>query len=175
MPGNEQQEETFDEFLSLLNVSTLSKARQLPSSALIKANMQQVGASAYGFFTYGPVVDGLFAPAIPGKLLLQGSFDGNLKLMLGHNADEGLSFTSPFVSNETAYDTYISSSFPDVSSSVAHFIENELYPPPSSSTPYKDDIGRASMTISESSFVCNTLYLDRVCDPQREAPNKALN
>lgn len=163
MPGNLQQEETFDAFLSLLNVSTLQEARQLPSSALIKANIQQVAASSYGFFTYGPVVDGLFAPGIPGKLLLQGSFDHELKLMLGHNADEGLVFTSPFVSNDSAYDAYIRSSFPDISPSVAKYIENELYPPPANSTLYKDDIGRTSLSISEASFVCNTLYLDRVC------------
>ncbi|KAL8708032.1 MAG: hypothetical protein Q9220_007028 [cf. Caloplaca sp. 1 TL-2023] len=161
MPGNFQQEQTFDGFLALLNVSTLAEARQLPSSALIKANAQQVGASSYGSFTYGPVVDGLFAPGIPGKLLLQGSFDHNLRLMLGHNADEGLVFTSPFVSNDTVYNAYVSSNFPDISPSAASYVENVLYPPPSAGTPYKDNIGRASTTVSESTFVCNTLYLDR--------------
>ncbi|KAL8702647.1 MAG: hypothetical protein Q9201_004172 [Fulgogasparrea decipioides] len=161
IPSNYQQEETFDAFLALLNVSTLQEARQLPSSALMKANAQQVGTSPYSFFTYGPVVDGLFAPAIPGKLLLQGSFDRGLKLMLGYNADEGLGFTSPFVTNDTAYNEYVTSAFPGISPGVANYVENELYPPASDSTPYKDEIGRASMTISESSFVCNTLYLDR--------------
>ncbi|KAL8951891.1 MAG: hypothetical protein Q9222_002166 [Ikaeria aurantiellina] len=160
MPGNFQQEQTFDGFLSLLNVSTLAEARELPSSALITANAQQVGASPYGLFTYGPVVDGLFAPGIPGKLLLQGSFDHNLRLMLGHNADEGLVFTSPLFPNDTAYNALVSSDFPDISPSVADYVQDVLYPPPSASTPYKDNIGRASMTISESTFVCNTLYLD---------------
>ena len=163
MPGNFQQEQTFDDFLSLLNVNTVQEARQLSSSALIKANIQQVGASPYGDFTYGPVVDGLFAPGIPGKLLLQGSFDHDLKLILGHNADEGLDFTSPFVSNDTAYDAFIKASFPDVSTSVASYIEEELYPPPPNSTLYRDETGRTSLSISESTFVCNTLYLDRVC------------
>lgn len=122
-----------------------------------------MGASAYGLFTYGPVVDGLFAPGIPGKLLLQGSFDHDLKLMLGHNADEGLVFTSPFLSNDTAYDSYLESIFPGISPSAASYIDEELYPVPANSTLYKGDIGRASLTISESTFVCNTLYLDRVC------------
>lgn len=108
------------------------------------------------------MVDGLFAPGIPGKLLLQGSFDHSLTLMLGHNADEGLLFTSPFVSNDTAYDAYIRSAFPDVSPSVADYIENELYPSPANSTLYKDDIGRTALSISESTFACNTLYIDRV-------------
>ena len=161
-PGNEQQEITFERFLSLLNVSTLQEARELPSSALIMANSEQVGRSEYGQFTYGPVVDGLFAPAIPGKLLLQGSFDRSLNLMLGFNADEGLSFTSPFVTNDSAYSEYLLTSFPDISDAVASYVENELYPPPSNSTPYRDEIRRASMTVTESTFICNTLYLDRV-------------
>lgn len=163
IPGNFQQEQAFNGFLSLLNVSTLQEARQLPSSTLVQANIQQVGASAYGLFTYGPVVDGLFAPGIPGKLLLQGSFDHNLKLMLGYNANEGLVFTSPFLPNDTSYDAYVESSFPSISPSVASYVQNELYPAPSDKTPYEDNIGRSSVTIAESTFVCNTIYLDRVC------------
>ncbi|KAI4252900.1 MAG: hypothetical protein L6R42_007786, partial [Xanthoria sp. 1 TBL-2021] len=161
IPGNFQQEQAFNGFLSLLNVSSLQEARQLPSSTLVQANIQQVGASAYGLFTYGPVVDGLFAPGIPGKLLLQGSFDHNLKLMLGYNANEGLVFTSPFLPNDTSYDAYVESSFPSISPSVASYVQNELYPAPSDKTPYEDNIGRSSVTIAESTFVCNTIYLDR--------------
>ncbi|KAL8713078.1 MAG: hypothetical protein Q9225_006847, partial [Loekoesia sp. 1 TL-2023] len=169
IPGNFQQEEIFDGFLALLNVSTLQEARQMPSSALIEANIQQVAASSYGLSTYGPVVDGLFAPGIVGKLLLQGSFDHNLKLMLGHNADEGLSFTSPFVSNDTAYRNYIKSALPDVSPEIASYIADELYPAPSNRTLYKDGIGRASLSISEYTFTCNTLYLDRAFGNQTYA------
>ncbi|KAL8674755.1 MAG: hypothetical protein Q9168_000839 [Polycauliona sp. 1 TL-2023] len=161
IPSNNQQEETFNGFLSLLNVTTVQEARQLPSGSLVEANIQQVGASAYGLFTYGPVVDGLFAPAIPGKLLLQGSFDRNLKLMLGYNADEGLVFTSPFLPNDTSYDSYVETSFPSISPNVANYVENELYPAPSDNTTYEDDIGRSSETIAESTFVCNTVYLER--------------
>ncbi|KAL8994183.1 MAG: hypothetical protein Q9169_005786 [Polycauliona sp. 2 TL-2023] len=163
IPSNQQQEEAFNDFLSLLNVSTLQQARQLPPSSLVQANTQQVGASAYGLFTYGPVVDGLFAPAIPGKLLLQGSFDPDLKLMLGYNANEGLLFTSPFLPNDTAYNDYVETSFPSISPSVASYVQDELYPPPSDNTTYEDNIGRSSVTIAESTFVCNTIYLERVC------------
>ncbi|KAI4268983.1 MAG: hypothetical protein L6R38_007644 [Xanthoria sp. 2 TBL-2021] len=161
IPGNFQQEEAFNGFLLLLNVSTLQEARQLPSSALVQANIRQVGASAYGLNTYGPVIDGLFAPGIPGKLLLQGSFDHNLKLMLGYNANEGLVFTSPFLPNDTSYDDYFESSFPSISPRVASYVQNVLYPAPSDNTPYEDNIGRASVTIAESTFVCNTIYLER--------------
>jgi carboxylesterase type B len=86
--SNQQQEQIFEDFLSLLNVKTIEEARQKPFSALLKANAQQVGASAYGQFTYGPTVDGKFVPALPGELLLHGQYPKDLKIMVGHNADE---------------------------------------------------------------------------------------
>jgi carboxylesterase type B len=86
--SNQQQEQTFQDFLSLLNVKTIEEARQLPFSKLLQANAQQIGASPYGQFTYGPTVDGDIAPALPGELLLHGQYAKGLKIMVGHNADE---------------------------------------------------------------------------------------
>ena len=86
--SNQQQEQTFQNFLSLLNVKTIEEARQKSYSALLLANAQQVGASQYGQFTYGPTVDGKFVPALPGELLLHGQYPKDLKIMVGHNADE---------------------------------------------------------------------------------------
>jgi carboxylesterase type B len=86
--SNQQQEQILDGFLGLLNVSTIEEARQLPFAALQTANVKQVGASPYGGFTYGPVVDGDFVPALPGVLLLHGQYDKSLRVMVGHNAQE---------------------------------------------------------------------------------------
>ena len=94
--SDQQQEQTFQDFLSLLNVKTIEEARQLPFSKLLQANAQQVGASSYGTFTYGPTVDSKFVPALPGELLLHGQYDKSLKVMVGHNADE-VSNTSSLV------------------------------------------------------------------------------
>lgn len=162
IPGDFQQEQTFQTFLGLLNVSNIQEARQLPSQALITANLIQVGEATYGTFVYGPVVDGSFVPALPGKLLLQGSFNKNVKVMVGHNADEGLLFTPPFVTNDTAYAAFLRTSLPDINPTVVSYIENVLYPPVFDGTyGYKDDFGRAVATVSESIFTCNTNYLDR--------------
>ena len=154
--SNIQAEQIFDTFLSLLNVSTIDEARQLPSSALITANIIQVANSSYGDFTYGPVVDGVFAPATPGKLLLQGSYDHDLTLMLGHNADEGLLFTSPAITNDTAFDEYILQQFPTISPSAISYVENVLYPPKMpgtlGTTGYSDETGRVVLALSESTF-----------------------
>lgn len=104
----------------------------------------------------GPVVDGLFAPAIPGKLLLQGSYDHDLTLMLGHNADEGLEFTNPGVTNDTTLNEYVLQAFPTIQSSVASYIENVLYPPVMPGTlgltGYSDETGRVDLIVSESTF-----------------------
>jgi len=86
--SNQQQEQTLNTYLSLLNVSTIEQARQLPFSALQTANAIQVAQSPYGQFSYGPTVDGDFVPELPGLLLLHGQFDRNVKVMVGHNADE---------------------------------------------------------------------------------------
>ena len=154
MPSSHQQEKVFDSFLALLNVSSLQEARKLPSSALITANLMQVGLqSDYGFFTYGPVVDGAFTPALPGKLLLQGSFDKSLNVMVGHNADEGLLFSNPAITNDSAFAGDLLVAFPDINPSVQTYIEEVLYPAIyDGSYGYKDEIGRIDLVISESTF-----------------------
>lgn len=47
----------------------------------------------YGSFSYGPVVDGVFAPKLPGMLLKEGSFAKDVSVMAGHNTNEGPLFT----------------------------------------------------------------------------------
>ena len=86
--SNAQEETIFNDYLGLLNVTTLEQARQLPYSALQTANIIQVGLASYGQFVYGPSVDGDFVPQLPGLLLLHGQYDKSLRVMVGHNADE---------------------------------------------------------------------------------------
>ena len=161
LPGNLQSETTFQNFLSLLNVSSIEEARQLPSQALIAANALQIAGSFYGGETYGPVVDGLFVPALPGRLLMQGSFHKNIKVMVGHNADEGLSFTNPAITNTTALVTFLEEFLPDISPSIVSYIDTVLYPPVfDGSYPYKTQFQRAVQLVSEAAFTCNTNYLD---------------
>ena len=160
LPGSLQQEQVFNDFLSLLSVNTIEEARQLPSSALIAASRNQVQNSAYSFVTYGPVVDGLITPALPGKLLLQGSYDKNLTVMVGYNANEGLAFATPNY-NSSQYEQVIKTYFPDLDPSMADYITNILYPPVfDGSHGYTDEISRIALTISEYEFTCNAVYLD---------------
>lgn len=168
MPGFTQvvsatlQEQTFQDYLALLKVSTLDEARQLPTSAVITANAIQVAGSPYGRYTYGPVVDGIFAPALPGQLLLYGAFDHSVRIMTGHNADEGLDFTPYYIQNNTAVVESIQSTFPGISSDSLDYITETLYPPVYDGTyGYRDTIARAALYTSENFFTCNDNYLAR--------------
>ncbi|KAJ5220529.1 hypothetical protein N7468_009733 [Penicillium chermesinum] len=149
-----QQEKTLQQFLGILNVSTIEEARQLSSAKLIAANAYQVATKAqFGDFVYGPVVDGTFVPALPGQLLLQGNFDRNLKIMVGHNADEGLLFTSPDSRKKSGLVTILKNEYPSMKPNVTDYITNVLYPAVYNGTyGYKNPVERTAFVISEAIF-----------------------
>jgi carboxylesterase type B len=95
-------------------VSSIEQARQLPTEALQLANTITVGLASYGGFTYGPVVDGDFLPALPGQLLARGQFDKSIKVMVGHNANEGLIFTPPYSQNTTDIRAQLAVTIPSI-------------------------------------------------------------
>jgi hypothetical protein len=67
--------------------------------------------------TPDPSVNGSFAPAFPGELLLHSQYDQSLKVLISHNVDEGLYFTSPFVfTKDTFRENVILVSFPTLQS-----------------------------------------------------------
>lgn len=86
--SNQQQEQVYNGFLSYANVTSLDEARELSSEQVIAANTAQISGAPFGGFTYGPTVDGDFVPTLPGVALLHGQYPKDLKIMVGHNADE---------------------------------------------------------------------------------------
>jgi len=87
--SNDQLENQYNNFLATAGVSNIDELRALSTEALQAANAVSVWESSWGFFGYGPAVDGYFVPALPGKLLLDGNFAKNVKVMVGHNLNEG--------------------------------------------------------------------------------------
>lgn len=101
-------------------------------------------------------------PALPGKLLLQGSFDKDVRVMVGHNANEGLLFTDPLVTNEATFEQFVATSLPLAAPSVVNYVTDILYPPVfDGSLGYSNELQRTALAISELVFTCNTNYLDR--------------
>lgn len=166
IPSDEEQEDTLQDFLGILNANTIDEARKLPSSKLIAANSYQIAKTKlYSTFTYGPVVDGTFVPKMPGKLLLEGGYDHNLKIMVGHNAHEGILFTPPSSLNTSSYNHTIHADFPHISQNVADYIVDALYPPiDNGSYGYTTSVQRMALSISDVVFQCNTDYLNRAFD-----------
>jgi acetylcholinesterase len=159
--SNVQTENTYQKFLKLTNSKSLADLRALSSDAIIRASAQQViYDSAYGQYTYGPVVDGNFVPLQPGQLLAQGRFDKDVRVMVGHNANEGALFTPPYIQTEQGLQAQLKGAYPSSPQQSIDYIMQTLYPPIfNGSYPYRDQYSRASLIIAESSFTCNTRYL----------------
>lgn len=141
--------------------TSLAELRNLSSDVVIKANAQQVAYDAtYGQFVYGPVVDGNFVPLQPGQLLAQGRFDKDVRVMVGHNANEGQYFTPPYITSNEALKAQLKSAFFSAPDQSIDYITDVLYPPIFDGTyAYTDQYSRARLIISEGVFTCNTNYL----------------
>lgn len=159
-----EQERIFRDFLARANASSLADARHAEEEVLIAANARQVARSVYGQFTYSPAVDGDFVPLDPKALLAQGRFAAGVRVLAGHNADEGLLFAPPVTSDETFVD-FVRDAFPSAAPDVVDYITRTLYPPVgNSSALYKNDIERAALLSSEAFFTCNDFALNRASE-----------
>ncbi|KAF5876692.1 putative carboxylesterase family protein [Botrytis fragariae] len=163
-----QQEATFQNVITQAqeligpNITSVSDLRNLDFATLAGLNTIITARSApYGTFTFGPAVDGTFVPELPAKLLLEGKFDTNVKIMTGHNSNEGAFFTSPFFSTDADIATDLTTTLPTISNSTLAYVTGTLYPPVyNGSYPYTSIWERASLITAEIVFTCNTRYLN---------------
>ncbi|KAJ4348451.1 uncharacterized protein N0V89_009825 [Didymosphaeria variabile] len=155
------QENIYQKFLKLTNSSSLAELRNLSSEAVIRANAQQITYDPpWGGYVYGPVVDGLFAPLQPGQLLAQGRFDKSIRVMVGHNTNEGTYFTPPYANSTERIASQLESTLYNIPESSIDYITNTLYPAVfDGSQGYTDNYTRAATIVTEGIFTCNTNYL----------------
>ncbi|ETI26891.1 hypothetical protein G647_09990 [Cladophialophora carrionii CBS 160.54] len=164
------QENTTQAFLSLLNVSTIEEARNLSSTSLMVANAQQVAASRYGGYSYGPVVDGIFVPALPSVLLNAGQFAKHVKVMVSHMLSEGPYFTPPNVQTDDELEAFIQLNTPGFPQELVNYVVKTLYPARyDGSQLYTSPIERTILFITETSFVCNNYFLNKAYGNQTYA------
>jgi carboxylesterase type B len=162
-PSNFQQDAVFNNFLALVNATTLDEARKLPFEILQKANHDMVAASPNGLFTFSPTVDGSFVPNLPGQALAAGNYDKSVKVMVGHNSNETLFFVNEDATSDSDFRENLQATFSTIPQSVVGFIAEELYPPVSDAWNLTDvehfgywsEFGRRVVSSSEASFVCN--------------------
>lgn len=161
IPSTYTQEQRFQDFLRFANVSSLAEARDLSTDKLMDANDRQIFASPYGSYGFGPSVDGVFVTQDPKAALAQGHFDASVRIMVGQNSNEGLLFTPP-VTDDEQYLDFVRSNFPAARDDAIDHITNTLYPPVfDGSRGYRDQVGRAALTMGEGTFVCNAYALNR--------------
>lgn len=134
----------------------------MSSAEVIRANTLQVAAAPYGTFVYGPVVDGVFAPSLPGQLFSRGQFAQNVTVMVGHNAQEAPFFTSPDVRTDDDLRAWVPLIYPGASDEIVDYIVETLYPAVyDGSQPYSNPIDRSILITSDVAFVCNTNYINK--------------
>lgn len=162
------QENSTAMFLRYLNVSTIAEARMKSSAEVQRANLLTVVGSAYGSYTFGPVVDGIFVPSQPGLSLLTGiAYAKNIQILAGHNTFEGPLFTPPYIQDDASIATYIKNNYPAVRQNVVNYITQTLYPAIYDGTyPWTSPITRTIQIVTEQIFTCNTNYLARAYQNQ---------
>ncbi|KAF4637403.1 hypothetical protein G7Y89_g693 [Cudoniella acicularis] len=165
--GNAQEDATLEALLtsaqSLIssNITSVAALRDLSFDELRGLNAITVARSYYSQFTYGPSVDGIFVPKLPGVLMLEGKFDKNVRAMVAHNSDEGIIFTSPFLQTEAELVANVKTIFPAASNATIDYWAQVAYPPIyDGSYGYTTITERAALFISEVSFTCNARYTD---------------
>lgn len=162
-------ESTYNQLLKTAGVKDLAGLRALSEKDMIQANIAQVWHAIYATAAYGPTVGGDLVPDLPGKLFQQGRFHKNVRVITGHNGNEAILFTSPFVQSTSSLVSYLHSVLPTASNAVISYITNTLYPPPpyhNGTLSYKDETGRLSSLLAELAFTCNTNYIDRAYNGQ---------
>ncbi|KAK8223249.1 carboxylesterase family protein-like protein [Phyllosticta capitalensis] len=159
-----EQEEIFKDLLNATNTRSVDELRALSTVELQQANRREVQGSEYGFFKYGPAVDGFFVPADPKTLLYHRQFPRKLNIMAGHNTNEGVLFTPPLTS-DADFQAWARRAFRFAQPDVYSYIVDTLYPNRlDGSLGYRDQVGRAALVISEAVFTCNTVGLANAFD-----------
>jgi hypothetical protein len=152
---------TAKKFLASLNVTNVAQARQLPSTALIQANAQQIAAANWSSFIYGPVVDNSFVPALASQLLKRGAFDKSVKYLTGHNSWEGGLFLDPFVRSDADFLQWLTGWIGPLTPSQQNYLLQVLYPPVfDGSFGYIDQGTREAAIFGDLSLDCNALFLN---------------
>ncbi|KAL6229016.1 Alpha/Beta hydrolase protein [Aspergillus navahoensis] len=172
-PDRSQQEDLFQSVLRAANVTSFVALQRASSQALIEANNVVGTRASYGTFAFGPVIDGDtgYLPGPPAVLLQEGRFHSSVQLMVSYNLNEGILFASPFVTDSSAFEAFITDLFPKGLSSTFDRIATTLYPPPpstpttnraadaNSTAAYATQPERVAAAYGDLVIRCNAMYL----------------
>lgn len=153
-----EQEQLLQKYLQLLNVTSLSAARELPASLLIATNEALIHSS--GANPFGPTIDGDFVPRDPRQVLFNGNCTPSVDILIGHNSQEGLLTVAPLIGqNDSVFPSVITKQFIGMAPSVLEFVLDKLYPPVYNGSLYADFVQRVALFVSDAFIACTTEYL----------------
>jgi len=173
----------YQDLLTASNTNSYSELRQLSTEQLQAINTAMVGAAPFASsvfgtsscfpslsfptipclitntpvpFPSGPNVDSLLIPANPGPLLTHGTVDRSVQVIVAHNADEGLLFTDPRITDQAGFEAYLSGFMPSLPQAKVKYLAETVYPPPGSAAglPYTTQVERTKLAIAEGLINC---------------------
>ena len=127
-PNATQDDEMYTRFLELTKVKNTDAFLTVDTKVLQDANAKMVHESMYGYFNFGPTIDGNYVPDLPGKILAREQVSIP-PMLLGHMKLDGLLFTPPWIRTTPALLDYVRELFPSVPQSVLDTIASG-YPVP---------------------------------------------
>ncbi|KAL8653528.1 MAG: hypothetical protein Q9226_003817 [Calogaya cf. arnoldii] len=118
-PDDAMNDVQYTEFLKLTEAENFNALRTADTKVLQNANAIMVHESKYGYFNFGPTIDGSYVLDLPGKILGEVGSDFPVPAMLvGHTKFDGLLFTPPWIRTTKALTAHVRGLFPNVPRSV---------------------------------------------------------
>jgi carboxylesterase type B len=123
----DRPDETYAEFLSLAGAKNLHELAKKDSSVLMEANANMTWESLYGYYQFGPTLEGYggYVPDFPGKLLKDGKFHQGIPMMLGYLKLDGLLFTPPWIRTQQELSNHVQGLFPNMSNDALRYVANK--------------------------------------------------
>ncbi|KAL9613200.1 MAG: hypothetical protein Q9204_008911, partial [Flavoplaca sp. TL-2023a] len=164
-PNITQGDEKYTQFLELTGAKDIEALLTADTKILQDANAKMVHNSKYGYFDFGPTMDGYYVKDLPGKILARPDNDVYFPaLLVGHEKLDGLLFTPPWIRTTKALLDYVRELFPGVPQAVLDTIASEYKIP--------TDLGPQASLLAVAKFFddiaiqCNSVYFT-------DASNKA--
>lgn len=146
-------------------IENIHDLRQLPYKILYIANLLIIHGSAYGTFSFGPVVDvgkNSYVPDFPLRRLDAGLLPEEINIFVGHMRNEGRFFVPDTTLNDTDFSMIIRHMLPTVPQRDIDYIVNSLYPSFEYVIPSESGQNRSIEAIDDLLISCNVYYLAKL-------------
>ncbi|KAI4286662.1 MAG: hypothetical protein L6R35_004081 [Caloplaca aegaea] len=157
----------YTKFLNLTGAKDFEALLTVDTKTLQDANAKMVHDSKYGYFNFGPTIDGYYVRDLPGKVLA--GLDNGLHvpaLLVGHMKLDGLLFTPPWIRTTEALLDHVRELFPGVPQAVLDTIASE-YKIPTILGPQGSLLAVADF-FDDIAIQCNSVYLTGASNKSRQ-------